>query len=307
MLGGKPARLCRFPKKELVKIDGLRIMRIYSKIRNFFHKKENEVDVQPSVNAIIKSLEKKGMKPEQIVQGAQFMIAEGTRKSRNRESFVEKAKEMTLSNDETQSNEGMKKPDDDWLNRLYGIVEDISDENMQTLWARILAGEIKKPNSYSYRTLEVLRNIAPDEAKRFVECTKYLCFRDQMLCADDYGLSLQDQLVLTDAGLISAESLTNTVTVPAGEKVTFGLSRNHVIVVQNDSNEEKKIDYSIKQLTKVGLEILNLINEDNYLETADYIAKKLKEKGLSSIRLHKVTEWKSETQVSYYSIPEKNY
>lgn len=282
-------------------------MSIYSKIKNFFHKKEKEVEAQPSVNAIIKSLEEKGMQPEQIVQGAQFVITEGVRKSQNRESFVEKAKEMTLSNAERQSTEGMKKPDEDWLNRLYGIVEDISDENMQTLWARILAGEIKKPKSYSYRTLEVLRNIAPDEAKRFVECTKYLSFRDQMLCNDDYGLNLQDQLMLTDAGLISAESLTNTVTISAGGRVTFGLSRNHVMVVQNNLNEEKKIDFSIKKLTKVGMEVLNLISGDNYLETADYIAKKLKEKGLTSIRLHKVTEWKSETQVSYNSIPEKTY
>lgn len=282
-------------------------MSIYAKIRNFFHKKEKEVETQPSVNFIIKSLEEKGMQPEQIVQGAEYMIAEGVRKSRNRESFVEKAKEMTLSNAEPQSTGGMKKPDEDWLNRLYGIVEDISDENMQTLWARILAGEIKKPKSYSYRTLEVLRNISPDEAKRFVECTKYLCFKDQMLCNNDYGLNLQDQLMLTDAGLISAESLTNTVTVSAGGKVTFGLSRNHVMVVQNDLNEEKKIGFSIKKLTKVGMEVLNLISGDNYMETADYIAKKLKEKGLTSIRLHKVTEWKSETQVSYNSIPEKNY
>lgn len=282
-------------------------MSFFSKIRNFFHKEKEEVNVQPSVNAIIKSLEKRGMQPEQIVQGAEYMIAEGIRKNRNRESFVEKAKEMTLSNVGMQSTEGMKKPDEDWLNRLYGIVEDISDENMQTLWAHILAGEVKKPGSYSYRTLEVLRNIAPDEAKRFVECTKYLCFKDKMLCTDDYGLNLQDQLMLTDAGLISAENLTNTVTVPAGGKITFGLSKNHVMVVQNDLNEEKIINYGIKQLTKVGLEVLNLISEGDYLETADYIAQKLKEKGLSSIKLHKVTEWKSDNQVSYYSTPEKNY
>ena len=282
-------------------------MSFFTKILNFFHKEAKDAEMQPSVTAIINSLEKKGMQPEQIVQGAQYMIEEGARKNRNRESFVEKAKEMTLSDTNMQSTEGMKKPEDDWLNRLYGIVEDISDENMQTLWARILAGEIKKPNSYSYRTLEVLRNIAPDEAKRFVESTKYLCFKDKLLCSDDYGLSLQDQLVLADAGLISAESLTNTMTVSAGGRVPFRLGRNHVMVVQSELNLEKKIDFGIKQLTKVGLEVLNLISEDNYLETADYIAKKLKENGMSSVKLHKVIEWKSDTEVSYYSIPEKIY
>jgi hypothetical protein len=33
--------------------------------------------------------------------------------------------------------------DEDWIVRFFNVVEDISDEMMQQLWGRILAGEVK--------------------------------------------------------------------------------------------------------------------------------------------------------------------
>ena len=55
--------------------------------------------------------------------------------------------------------------DKDWSKRFFNIVEDISDEEMQTVWGRILAGEIKSPKSYSMRTLELLKNLSKEEAE----------------------------------------------------------------------------------------------------------------------------------------------
>ena len=49
--------------------------------------------------------------------------------------------------------------EEDWTTRFFNIVEDISDEEMQRLWGKILAGEVKQPKSYSLRTLELLKKI----------------------------------------------------------------------------------------------------------------------------------------------------
>ena len=57
--------------------------------------------------------------------------------------------------------------DEDWITRFFNIVEDISNEQMQNLWGRILSGEIKQPSTYFLRTLEILRNISPSEAEIF--------------------------------------------------------------------------------------------------------------------------------------------
>src|SRR5690606_7233918 len=53
--------------------------------------------------------------------------------------------------------------DEDWKTRFFNIAEDVSNDEMQALWGRILAGEIKNPKSYSLRTLELLRNFSKEE------------------------------------------------------------------------------------------------------------------------------------------------
>jgi len=64
----------------------------------------------------------------------------------------------------------------DWTTRFFDIAQDISDEAMQDLWGRILAGEVKRPKSYSLRTLEALRNITREEAELFEQIAQYVLF-----------------------------------------------------------------------------------------------------------------------------------
>ena len=44
-------------------------------------------------------------------------------------------------------------PDHDWTARFFNEVQDVSSEEMQTLWARVLAGEVERKGSTSSRTL----------------------------------------------------------------------------------------------------------------------------------------------------------
>ena len=57
-----------------------------------------------------------------------------------------------------------EKPDEDWITRFFKSAQDVSSEQMQDLWGRILAGEIKKPGTYSLKTLEFIRNITKSDA-----------------------------------------------------------------------------------------------------------------------------------------------
>ena len=50
-----------------------------------------------------------------------------------------------------------KSVDIDWISRLFNIVEDIGNEEMQYIWGKILAGEIKNPGKFSLRTLDTIR------------------------------------------------------------------------------------------------------------------------------------------------------
>lgn len=54
--------------------------------------------------------------------------------------------------------------EDDWLYSWRDYAGKVSSSELQDLWGRILAGEVKQPGSYSMRTLEFLKGLSKSEA-----------------------------------------------------------------------------------------------------------------------------------------------
>ena len=50
-------------------------------------------------------------------------------------------------------------PDLAWTSSFSEAAQDVSDEEMQEMWARVLAGEVARPGTTSLRTMNVLRNL----------------------------------------------------------------------------------------------------------------------------------------------------
>ena len=72
-------------------------------------------------------------------------------------------------------------PDHDWTARFFNEVQDVTNEDMQHLWGKILAGEVAHPGSTSLRALSVLRNLDRRTAKLFVHvCSLAIAFTDDM-------------------------------------------------------------------------------------------------------------------------------
>lgn len=63
--------------------------------------------------------------------------------------------------------------DRDWLNQFINVSQDISSEQMQEVWGKILAREISNPGSFSLRSLEVLRVISKQEAETFRQMVQF--------------------------------------------------------------------------------------------------------------------------------------
>ena len=60
-------------------------------------------------------------------------------------------------------------PDHDWAARFFNEVQDVSSEEMQALWAKVLAGEVERPRSTSIRTLGVLKDLDRPTAELFTK------------------------------------------------------------------------------------------------------------------------------------------
>ena len=96
---------------------------------------------------------------ERIEQSIQFRE---TKRLANLETIVRTAADE-LGDTEVPDEE----PDHDWTARFFGYAQDVSTEELQDLWAKVLAGEVEKPGRTSLRTLSVLRDLDKTTAALF--------------------------------------------------------------------------------------------------------------------------------------------
>lgn len=241
------------------------------------------------------------MLPE-MKSAAISIIEKEARRIKTKKQIVEKASSIK-SEDEFVSEE---KPGDDWVTRFFNIVEDITEDTMQNLWAQILAGEVKRPRSFSLRTLDVLRNMTKEDAELYSRTVGSYCYDGYILTEAQYGISLEDRIALSEMGLLSPDELTRTITI-SQEKQLNRLNERYALFLTRDTSIPIEVKFECRSLTKAGRELLQLVDKKDCFELFAYVADKFRNVGVSSVDLHKIKEWKEDGTVSYYIFPEKRY
>jgi hypothetical protein len=141
-------------------------------------------------------------------------------RTQERLNFQEAKKQLNIENVTAFAAEELKNeppvtdepPDEDWTTRFFRIAEDISNEEMQALWGKILAGEIKQPKTYSLRTLELIRNLSKKEADTFMKVAQFAIksgnahyifkTNNDDLLSKNHNVQYDDIALLTEIGLI---------------------------------------------------------------------------------------------------------
>lgn len=164
--------------------------------------------------------------------------------------------------------------DSDWLLRFFNSIQDISNTEMQLLWAKILAGEVKQPSSSSLRTLETLRNINKKEATRFQKICDYLIIMGNHKYLPNYqslfsisGISYSDILEMDECGLMNSAGLLTLEKSIGKERALFAKNKSYIITTSHSN--EGGIIISVPQfpLTAAGIEISRLFDS---VEQNDY-------------------------------------
>jgi len=79
--------------------------------------------------------------------------------------------------------------DKDWASYFFDQCRTVSNKDMQTLWSKILAGEITRPRTYSLRILNFIRTLSKEEAELFTKyCSYVFCDSD----GDYYRISFDE-------------------------------------------------------------------------------------------------------------------
>ena len=96
--------------------------------------------------------------------------------------------------------------DDDWLFRWREAASMVSSRELQELWGRALAGEIKAPGSCSLRTLEFLKNLSHGEAQQIAKLAPFVIDSDLVVREPQTDEVLQDAGI-ADGFLLGLEAL----------------------------------------------------------------------------------------------------
>lgn len=220
------------------------------------------------------------------------------RKQQNIESVIQQACDIASSDSDLSLIESGQ-VSEDWISRFFNSVEDISDSNMQHIWASILAGEIKRPTSYSFRTLEILRNLSVDEAYLFERYAQFALFaNDVFIIKNDeiwnkYNLSYGDALLLDDCGLLSVRDTSYTFHPPLNPAIPNPLFNNKKLI-GIISNNSKEVKVSCFTFTKSAKELFNLLkvnfNDDYTLDCIRYVQKRYAQYNVSAHELVKLAD-----------------
>ncbi len=141
--------------------------------------------------------------------------------------------------------------DPDWLLRFFNSVEDISNEDMQEIWAMLLAGEIQNPGTYSLRTLEALHNLSPQEAQIFQEISKHcLCSAGGSSVLINNNEILNNELIpygkimmLEECGLVNGNGLLTLTHKVKKNRNVFLWNDNFTIIT--NSHDERDIMFNV--------------------------------------------------------------
>lgn len=161
----------------------------------------------PSIQTAVPELDapKPGASIEYIEEVAQKNLrAEAVR----REISIAKA---VLHAEDELKNDATNPPDevisDDWLLRWRECAAGVSSEELQSIWGKVLAGEVKSPGRYSLRTLEFLRNLSQEEAKAIEKISPFVVsgviYRGDDSIFSKEGISFGDLLSMQELGVLA--------------------------------------------------------------------------------------------------------
>ncbi|MDO8482239.1 MAG: DUF2806 domain-containing protein [bacterium] len=156
-----------------------------------------------------------------------------------------------------------KRIENDWIVDFFDKSRLISDEEMQGLWSRVLAGEANAPGTYTKRTIHLLASLDKNDASLFTKLCSFvwiigipipLIFDSQNELYTKNGINFSSLKHLDAIGLISFESLSayrskgfNKVT-----KVKYG-GKTISLEFPNDKDNQLDIGHAI--FTDVGLQL----------------------------------------------------
>lgn len=195
------------------------------------------------------------------------------------------AKVDAMPEAEQQSASDALEPSQDWLNAFTREAELASSDELRERLASILAGEARKPGTFSRSTIRLVAEFEKDILESFQSILPRrigdAIFRDESWTQGEF---FQKGVTLEDVGLISGSGgFTSRFIVCDENGNGFLLGDVWAMVISADAGTKKQVP--VWMLTRAGREIASLLPASDERETLRLVANKLGKDGLKQIYL----------------------
>lgn len=156
--------------------------------------------------------------------------------------------------------------DFDWLLRFYDEAKRVSDKEIQELWARILAKEIDTPKTYSYRVIDVIKNLSKEEIDIFVRiCENTICDKNRneylfptyitnaVTVGSKDAISYENILLMDEIGLMKSNA--TILRVSSGKRNEWYIVCNNRIAIIESKEGSFNFNIDNYPFTSVGKEL----------------------------------------------------
>jgi hypothetical protein len=212
-------------------------------------------------------------------------VTEETKKQFNIESIAQK------SFNDIKDDAKPENMEDDWISNFFNKCKYVSDNDMQTLWAKVLAGEANSPGFYAKRTLEFMSTMDKNDAILFQNLCSFKWFINSKTLPiynvnDDIysknGITFKDLKHLDSIGLINFEQVSGYRILNFGETVNTSYFNTPIVLKFLNKKNDNEIEIGKVLLTKIGEELLNIVNPKQIPDFIDYIIKNWNSKGIAT-------------------------
>lgn len=159
-----------------------------------------------------------------------------------------------------------EKIDDDWLFRWRDNASQVSSEKLQSLWGKLLAGELRQPGSFSLRTLEFIKHLSQEDAKKIEKIAPFVISNEIIMRLDDdflasQGISFSFLLEMQEIGILSSvDGFGLTAHYKSTRPDIFEhaiVSFSKTLIVKSD-DANKALDIKLAQITTIGRQLISL-------------------------------------------------
>lgn len=209
-------------------------------------------------------------------------VAEEARKQKN----IEEIGSAALGN--VANDADPEEIEEDWIVNFFDKCRLISDDEMQSLWSRVLSGEANQPGAYSKRTVNFLSSMDKQDAEIFTTLCRFTVNIDYPISFiytledgiyERSGLNFEKISHLDDIGLVSYSGLSGfkVGNMPQNAEVDYFGKPLILMFPDCDSNE-----FSIGKvrMSSIGKELASVCDPDPVDGFTEYVAGKWAEENI---------------------------